>query len=303
MSVMKRVIFYTDHEWAFGSIHTELCKYLFARHIDAQLLSWKTSYSIEELRELDSVTDTYVTTPIGYHVMQRDYAIDPAKIVVVVHGIIDFYDILNVYGKDEFARPKIFAVVSEFLKAKAAELGIEPEPLVLPLGINTNRYRLQPATTLQTVGYAAKFHRIDPHAHADIKRGYLVEECAKQAGLAFKVAANYHNSFVTMPGFYNSVDCVITASTEEGAGLPSLEAGAAGRLVMSTNVGHWSEKVGEPGGHELPMDEEAFVRETTKLLIHYRDRSSDFAKKCRAIQKHAASYDWSHVIDQWTAVL
>lgn len=300
---MKRVTFYTDHEWAFGSIHLELCKYLFSKHIDAQLLPWSTRYSVEEMAELDVITDVYVTTPTGYNVLVHDYMIDPSKIVVVVHGIIDFYDIINTHGQAEFDRPKVFAVVSEFLRTKACELGIAREPIVLPLGINTNRYHVPPATVLRTVGYAAAFRRVDDHTGYDLKRGYLVEQCAAAAGLKCKVAQTYHHSYVTMPGFYESVDCIITASTEEGAGLPALEAGAAGRLVISTAVGHWPEKVGDKGGHEVPMDEAAFMAETTKLLQSYKADSTAFAQKCHAIQKHAASYDWSNAIDQWIAVL
>lgn len=300
---MKRVTFYIDHEWAFGSIHLELCKYLFTRQIDAQLLPWGTQYSAKEMTELDMINDVYVTTPVGYTVLMRDYAIDPNKIVVVVHGIIDFYDIINTHGQAEFDRPKAFAVVSEFLRAKAQELGISRTPILLPLGINANRYTLPPATQLRTVGYAAAFRRVDNHTGYDLKRGYLVEQCAKAVGLEFTVAQHYHHSYVTMPGFYANVDCVITASTEEGAGLPTLEAGAAGRLVISTNVGHWPEKVGHKGGHEVPMDETAFITETTALLKKYSNDSAAFAKKCRAIQKHAATYDWSHVLDHWVAVL
>ncbi len=300
---MKRILFYVDHEWAFGSIHNELTKYLPARGIDAQVLPWSTNYTVAEIAELDSCVDTYVTTPIGYITLRRDYAVDPAKIVVVVHGIIDFYDIINTYGLQEFAAPRQFAVVSEFLRSKAHELGILRQPIVLPLGINTNRYAVAPATQLRTVGYAAAFRRIDAHTGYDLKRGYLVEQCAKAAGLEFKVAQNYHNSYVTMPGFYASVDCIITASTEEGAGLPALEAGAAGRLVISTNVGHWPEKVGKKGGHEVPMDEAAFVAETTKLLQQYAADPAAFAKKCRAIQRHAATYDWSYVVDAWAEAI
>ena len=300
---MKRVVFYIDHEWAFGSIHYELCKYLFGHGVDAQVLSWKTRYSTAEFVELDTTVDVYMTTPVGYGVLVRDYAVDPAKIVVVVHGIIDFHDLINTFGRQEFARPKQFAVVSEFLKQKAEELGIERTPLVLPLGVNTGRFHALLPKKLATVGYAAAFHRIDGHTQYDLKRGRLVEECARYAGLEFRVAQGYHNSFVTMPGFYAGVDCVITASTEEGAGLPALEAGAAGRLVISTPVGHWPERVGSRGGHEVPIDEAAFVAETVKLLTHYKDNQAAFVKKCRAIQKHAASYDWSQVIDQWTAVL
>lgn len=298
-----RAILYSDHEWAFGSIHSELCKYLFAVGINASLLSWKTSYSVEEFAELDQVTDVYLTTPIGYSVLKTDYHIEPAKIVVVVHGIIDFHDMIDRFSVKEFDVVKSFAVVSEFLRTQASLLNIPRTPVVLPLGINVIRYQQSPAQKLLTVGYAAKFHREDGHIAGDLKRGYLVKQAAEQADLAFRLAEDYHHSFVTMAGFYSSVDCVITASTEEGGGLPSLEAGAAGRLVITTPVGHYPERIGKHGADCVPMGESEFLERTTDILMKYKQNSTGFHARCKQIQAHAASYDWKHVIGMWAALL
>lgn len=54
---------------------------------------------------------------------------------------------------------------------------------------------------------------------------------------------------------------MIIASTEEGAGLPALEAAAAGRLVISTPVGHWPERAGSEKGITVPIEESAFTEQ------------------------------------------
>jgi glycosyltransferase involved in cell wall biosynthesis len=127
----------------------------------------------------------------------------------------------------------------------------------------------------------------------------LVKELAQDMGLKFKLAANYHTSFVTMPGYYPTVDCIICPSMNEGAGLPVLEAGAAGKLVLTTPVGHYPEKVGPQGAIPLPYDEKLFKEATSKLIKYYVKNSKEYRKKCEQIQEHAKYYDWKYNIDYW----
>jgi glycosyltransferase involved in cell wall biosynthesis len=135
------------------------------------------------------------------------------------------------------------------------------------------------------------------------KRGYLVREVAQRAGLEFKVAQYYHNSFVTMGGFYKNVDCIIMASTEEGAGLPVLEAGAAGKLVIGTPVGHWPQRVQDKGGIEVSIPEEQFVQECVEILTYYKNHPAEYRNRCAQIQEHAKTYDWSNYLQPWLDVL
>jgi glycosyltransferase involved in cell wall biosynthesis len=126
----------------------------------------------------------------------------------------------------------------------------------------------------------------------------LVEQAVRNAGLELKLAHGYHNSYVTMAGYYPTVDALIVASTEEGAGLPALEASAAGRLVISTPVGLWQSRSSD-SGHTVPIDERRFVEETTTLLEFYRDNADAYREKCLHTQQHARTYDWSQVIHSW----
>lgn len=298
---MKRILFYIDHEWAFGQIHYELAKVLYAKGIDASVLPWQQPYSVEEMAELAAVTDVFVTNPNGYITLRHDYAIPAHQIIVVAHAVYDLHYLYDRSGATAFDEARQFIVVSEFLQTTAKTMGIARTPTLLHLGINTGRYTIEPATTLRTIGIAGKFYRVDPHTGYDLKRGSLIEECARERGLSVKVAEHYHHSFVTMAGFYPTVDCVIIASTEEGAGLPALEAAAAGRLVISTPVGHWPELAGTKGGITVPIDEAEFKKEVLTILEKYQNDPKAFAEKCQAIQKHAATYDWTQVVDGWAA--
>ena len=49
---MKKVIFYCEPNWAFGSIHTELAKYLWPLGIDCKILPWNQSYTWQEMMEM-----------------------------------------------------------------------------------------------------------------------------------------------------------------------------------------------------------------------------------------------------------
>lgn len=299
---MTRTVFYIDSEWAFGQIHYELAKVLYSKGIDASVLPWQHPYTLQEMTELAAVTDTFVTNPNGYITLQTDYGINASHIIVVAHAVYDLDYLYQHGGAGAFDSARQFIVVSDFLRQTAKTMGITRTPTVVHLGINTDRYATTPATTLRTIGIAGKFHRIDPHTGYDLKRGYLVERCAQALGLEVKIAENYHNSFVTMAGFYPTVDCVIIASTEEGAGLPALEAAAAGRLVISTPVGHWPELVGDEGGITVPIEEAAFVENVVTILRNYQNDLPSFAKKCRAIQKHSSKYDWENVVDDWVTL-
>jgi glycosyltransferase involved in cell wall biosynthesis len=165
---------------------------------------------------------------------------------------------------------------------------------VTPVAINYDTFHHEPAKQLQTVGFAGATTGV----HLQIKRPWLVEQAVRNAGLELKLAHGHHNSYVTMAGYYPTVDALIVASTEEGAGLPALEASAAGRLVISTPVGLWKSLSGGTG-HTVPIDERRFVEETTALLEFYRDNADAYLHKCISTQQHARRYDWSQVVDSW----
>ena len=106
-----------------------------------------------------------------------------------------------------------------------------------------------------------------------------------------------------MPGFYRNIDAVVAASTEEGAGLPVMEGGAAGKLVISTAVGHWAQRIGDAGGYAVPTDENEFLERTVEILSYYKSNPDKYRQRCLEIQNHAKTYDWQYVIDKWVNIL
>lgn len=311
---MKRIIFFMEPEWAFGSIHHELAKYLWPYGFDCRLLPWNKSYTREEMIELDRVTDLFVTTPHGWRFLGYDYrTVCPEKTVIVAHAKVDYTELIHYHGFEDFNKFYKFAAVSEWLVSLASELKIKRRPDLTPIGINYSAFFGPISDRLETVGYAGFFSPRSTFADNDIKsnlalpkfhkRAYLVKEAAEQSGLRFVTADSYHNTYITMPGFYRSVDCVINASTEEGAGLPVLEGGAAGKLIIGTPVGHWNTKIAPLGGDTVPVDEREFIDKTVELLSYYKFNPDKYKMRCREIQHHAISYDWKYVIDRWINLL
>ena len=287
-----RVIFFIHSDWAFGSIHYDLCKFLRPHGIYADVLPWENKYSTREMIELSETVDCFVTSPHGYRALES-YSVPDYKIKLVAHGVDDINQIFfkGLVESD-------FAVVSSFLQKRAKDfLGIKPS--VVRLGVDTRKYeKIEPAKELKTLGFASKFVRTnDPHSKGkDIKRGYLAQEVADKTGLTLSVAESYHNTFVTMPGFYKNVDCVLIPSTEEGGGLPALEAAAAGRLVIGTNVGHWEQNM-KRGCITVGVDH--FVNNTTDRINHLLRYPKTFETMCNTAKEMSANFDWEEVIQDW----
>ena len=296
---MKRVVFFTETEWAFGTIHYELTKNLFVQGINANVLPWNKAYSRQEISELCAVIDYFVSTPYGVAILIDSYGVKPEQCIAVSHAVLDI-ECLKTFLPENVQRLYAYSAVSTWLIEQSQLHGIERIPLYTPIGINYLAFSTVPSKELRTVGYAGAINPDNIHRH--IKRPWLVEQAAHQSGLKFQAAHGYHNSFITMPGFYNAVDAVIVASTEEGAGLPALEASAAGKLVISTPVGLWLAKAGS-SGHTVPIEENAFLKSTISHLEYYRDNATAYRLKCLDTQEHARRYDWANVIHHWAELI
>lgn len=311
---MKRVVFYFEPNWAFGTVHYELFKYLWGYGFNCQLLPWNKSYTREEMYELNETTDLFVTTPHGWRFLGYDYqTVPPERCVIISHAKLDMTELIHYHGYEDFNKFYKYGAVSNWLVEVSKSLGIQRVPELTPVAVNVNTFYSPPNDRLQVVGYTGSFHAKQEFSDDQVKselaqpkyhkRGWLVAEAVKRAGLEFKVAQPYHNSFITMPGFYKKVDAILAASTEEGAGLPVLEGGAAGKLVISTPVGHWNDRVGEAGGHTVPIPEEEFLEKSVELLSYYKANPEKYRQRCLEIQNHAQSYDWKYVIDKWVSIL
>jgi hypothetical protein len=296
---MKRVVFFTETEWAFGVIHYELTKYLFCYGVSATVMSWNKAYTPLEVAELSDTIDYFISTPFGVAILIDRYGIVPEKCIAVAHATLDIECLLTFLPENR-QRLAAYSVVSNWLKEQSIALGVERVPTVTPIGINYNAFFSWPSKELKIVGYAGAINPDNIHRH--IKRPWLIQQAVTAADLDLKIAHDYHNSWVTMPGYYKTVDAVLVSSTEEGAGLPALEAAAAGKLVISTPVGIWLARAGN-SGHTVPVEETAFVKETVDWLNYYKGNPAEYQIKCAETQQHARRYDWTNVIHHWVELI
>lgn len=297
---MKKVIFFTQNRWAFGSLHQGLVKELYKHGIYANLLDYTIGYSQEEFNFFIDTYDYFVTNPESIPQLMS-YQVPLNKIVAVahaewdiyvaardmVHNITNYYDIHS-YGCISDKLVDMFNDCNPHSKAKAKRV---------TNGINFNAFYAKPSDGLQKVGFGGKMVGCNFFG-VDIKRGHLVQQAVEMASLNFVPNGTYH--YLAMPGYYKTIDSIIMSSTEEAAGMPMLEAAATGRLCIGTPVGYFKHNSDEGGGIKVRLDENGFLADVVEALEYYKANTEKYKQKCLDIQEYARyNYDWSKVIHQW----
>lgn len=298
---MRKVLFYTQNRWAFGSIHHALSKELYKYGIIANLLDWTQQYSGEEFKLLNESYDLFVTMPDAVVHLNR-CGIPGNKIATVAHGQWDMLLAKRDFGTGFYDQIYKFGVVSNILKDKAKEFGINRTPDVVQFGIHFDMFYRKPSSSLNKIGYGGA-RETKNFFNQEIKRGHLVKEVISDIPEVNLVEHNFYN-WMCMPAYYNSVDAIVVSSTEESAGLPGLEAAAAGRLVLSTPVGYFEENGPRGGGIVLPIEEDSFKEKLSEYVKMYASDKEAYIKKCLEIQEYAReNYDWSKHIQAWVEFL
>lgn len=294
---MKKVLFYVEDGWAFGSIHHALSKELYKYNIYCNVLDWSKVYKEKEFQLLIDKYDYFLTIPLAVMPLINIYKVPFEKIISIAHGQWDILLSKNRDGLDFISKINKFLVVSEFLKEKAIEFGSPVIPEVINIGIHFDLFYSKPSENLNTIGYAGAYE-VNNFFGQEIKRGRLVDKISDLSGLNLKKHEFFN--YMCMPSYYKELDCVIMSSIEESVGLPMMEAAAAGRLCIGTPVGYFAENALRGGGQLVSLDEENFVKETVDILNFYKYNSSAYKQKCIEIQEYAReNYDWSKVVDQW----
>jgi len=293
---MKRVLFYTQNRWAFGSIHHGLCKELYKHGIYANLLDWTIPYSQHEFDFLNRTYDIFVTTPeavIPLH--QRGIALN--KIVSIAHGQWDILQARRNSGVDFYSQLKSYAVISDVLKNKSIEFGVTCIPDIVKLGIHTDVFKRSISDRLLVVGYAGMKETKNIFGD-EIKRGKLVEDAV--TGMNVDLRSFPEMNHLCMPSYYGIVDCVVMSSTEEAGGLPMMEAAAAGRLTIGTPVGYYAEDAIESGGVIVSIETNDFIKETREAIQRYQQDNQLYRSTCAKIQEYAIEkFNWSDRIEPW----
>lgn len=298
---MRKVCFYTlANKWAFATIHRGLEKELYKHGIIANSLDWTIPYSQDEFSLMNDTYDLFVTNPEAVvHLYNNGIPLE--KIATVAHGQWDMLLARRECGVNFYNSLYRFGVVSNILKNKAAEFQISREPDVLTMGIHFDMFYKKPSKTLGRIGYAGA-REVKNFFGNEIKRGHLVKEVVERSPVGL-IEHGFYN-WMCMPAYYNSVDAIVVSSTEESAGLPSMEAAAAGRLVLSTPVGYFEENGPRGGGIVLPLEAEAFKNSLAENIIRFSSDSEAYNKKCLEIQEFAReNYDWSRHIESWVNFL
>jgi glycosyltransferase involved in cell wall biosynthesis len=298
-----RIAFYTSPHWAFGSIHSALCNRLSRFSIEAEILDATIGHPIDSFNRTAMSFDYVVTDPGASVALADSYGVPRGNIVLISHGEEDLHRLIKRHGTSVYSQFIDFAVVSESLFSSALTLGLRTPGAVLPLGVSTDLYDADVASGLSVVGYAAAMSRENTFG-VEGKRGRLAKEAAEKAGLLFRPATDLAGhrmslSYQQMPEYYKSVDAVLMSSLQEGAGLPVIEAAAAGRLVIGTPVGHFPRLAYNGGGLLAPLGDQEFVDYSVSALKFYKANPVEYRNKCILIKKAAKRFDWDCVIEHW----
>lgn len=289
---MKSVLFFTQPRWAFAQIHHALIKRLWEHNIYAHLLDWTQNYTPDEWKYFNDKYDLFLTTPEAAH-MLRNAGISYSRIASVVHCERDMAIAIHENGKEFFKELHSFGGVNRFLVDTAKQMGIEREMTVTPIGIDTKHFFCPVRDTMSVVGYAGAMEGWLSHG-PEIKRGRLYTRVMEETGIQSRIHKSYHH--LAMPGFYKEIDAVMVTSSYETVGLPILEASAAGRLVISTEVGYANGKQ----GILCRMPDEEFIADAKEALLYYYHNPRSYRRICEVNQDYTmAHHDWDNCIDAW----
>jgi len=295
-----RIAFFTYPEWAFGAIHNALCKELYKHGIYANIIDWNKQYARQEFDAFNDLYDIFVTVPGNAPPCLNSYGVPNEKIAAIAHGRYDIQ--AGIRYRNPFHEYKVWGGVSPDLESYAKLMGIARDMVIAKNGIHFDYFYSKPSTSLGVIGYGGALeYKNHLDEGKDLKRGYLIKRIGD--GLALPINLVEPRHYLSMPGYYPQVDCVMVSSTEESCGLPLMEAAAAGRLPISTPVGVARDYENAPG-IVLPFEEDKFVTEAVQKMDLLAKDDDGFHKLCCEAQEFArANYDWSHRIQDWITLL
>ncbi len=291
------VVFFTQDRWAFGNIHHSLARVLYPYGIHAELVDFSVSHKLDEMELLDEWADLFITNPDAVPALMT-YNIPYYKIAIVAHAEWDILRAMHTQDKNVFYKVKKYGVISNHLVKRSKDFGITRVPDLLEIGIITDKYELPLPRRLETIGYAGAFSTVNFEGK-EIKRGYLVErviEKCRNANLSVDYVPHNFYKWQAMPSYYKKIDLLLVTSTEEGAGLPILEAMAAGRGVFTTNVGYAQDI---PNIITIPQEEDLYVQQCFKLINHYYYNPKLYLEYCNECKRQSYYYDWHHRVKAW----
>ena len=289
---MTNVLFFIEDNWAFGAIHKALCKRLAPYDINADILSWSKSYTLDEFAFIVKRYDYILTSPESV-VALLTYNVPLEKMVIVAHGSESLHRAVNLLGTKVFNSFHNYAVVNPALDLLGKKLEIERIPLFVKIGIDSKFFDIPLSKGLTKIGYAGTTKHILKDGQ-DCKRVHLAYKLSEVTGVPL-ITPKSKMPHICMPFYYSQFDALLITSTEETACLPMMEACAAGRLVLSTKVGYFNENANEL----CEMAENNYLDDAVKYLNFYKN-TKEYTDRCGYVRQYALdNYDWEHSIKQW----
>lgn len=296
---MKRVAFYFEDRWVFAKIFNELRKHLYPAY-DCDLVDWGAYLQPPASQYLKDKYDLFVSTPFGCFFLHEQYGIELRHCYAHLHSEYDVADILQLYPKarEYFAQVGGYGAVSEFLVECSARHGLARRPELLPVGVTAANYYRPPPTEIKKLGYFGKLHRVDRAVmEADLKRGYLAQRVAREAGVELVHHENIPYPLIDQA--YKQVDGVIFCSLSEGNPYSALEGCAAGLPVFGPAVGVFRELAAQGAGVVLPTEEDAFVAAAVECIQQLNSTAGLLPVVCQHAAHIGQTRDWSGLAPRW----
>jgi hypothetical protein len=240
---------------------------------------------------LNQKFETFVTTPEAIEHLKQ-MGIPLSKIVSIAHQEKDISTAVTNHGVDNFDELKGYGVVNNSLVDVSRNLGIRKIPSVVKVGVDFDHFYLPVKDSLDVIGYAGEIKSLMSD-NSDFKRSYLIPQIIEQV----KLPLQHHQYFnhLCMAGYYTLIDGLIVSSNYETAGLPAIEAAAAGKLVISPAVGYFD---GSYGLLCRTPDQE-FVEDAVAMIERFKDPVL-YKNVCLSSQQYVRDhYDWSVLVKDW----
>ena len=295
-----RIGFLCEPNWSIHNVYDGLTKELHSHGIETGIYHYRwnptayeyqSDYSLLEWFKIINNFDYFVTsTGPEFIKFYNKIGLAPEKTILAIHAPWEIPHMIDAFGPgylDQFA--SIFSVSTRCI-FNAKVLGVTTNINLVQNGILFNRFYMPPSESCSEIGYAYPMN-----TQHKWKRTSIVSKINGGA-----IVPNGICHFSLMRQFYKNIDVSLWVSdNNEACGLVNMETAAAGKLVMSTDVGIL-EQLPDTPIVKLRMKEEETIEDINNYIRFYRTWPKLHHKKCIEIQEYAREYyDWSHAVKTW----
>lgn len=286
-----KIGFLCELDWSVNVVYEGLGKEFHKHQIDTSIIDIRRYRDKYEWNNYINHYD-YFFVPTGdeYLTKYSDWGLPDEKLIPVVHAPWEIESMVDTYGVNIFNRyPAVFCV-SNRIKQLSKDIKITKELDVVQNGIIFDRFYCKPSEKLVRVGYAYPMQ-----THHEWKRVTIPPKIT--GGV---VTPTHVLPYPLMGQFYKKIDASILTSTHtEACGLINLEAAAAGRMIISTDVGILEDYPNAPA-IRVRMEEDELLDDIDNTIRYYKYHTEEFKRRCIETQEFAREYySWDHAVKSW----